>query len=247
MTLARKLAVILNAAGLLKPEVGGMPSGATLPYAGPTAPTGWLLCDGSAVSRTTYPTLFAAIGTTWGAGDGSTTFNVPDMRGRVPAGRDDMGGTAASRLNVTLTGTRASTSTGVITGLSSTLGLAVGMAAFGTGIGTGAVISSIDSGTQVTLSVNSSSTGSGSIRFGVVDGATLGAAGGSHVHALVIAQMPAHTHSITALTSRNTSSGGSETIANTSTNTSMATASTGGGQAHPNVQPTAVMNYIVKT
>lgn len=63
-----------------------MPTGATVPFAGPTAPEGWLLCDGSAVSRTTYADLFAAIGTTWGAGDGSTTFNIPDMRGRIPRG-----------------------------------------------------------------------------------------------------------------------------------------------------------------
>lgn len=51
-----------------------------------TAPTGWLLCNGDAVSRTTYADLFAVIGTTFGTGDGSTTFNVPDFRGRVPAG-----------------------------------------------------------------------------------------------------------------------------------------------------------------
>lgn len=51
-----------------------------------TPPVGWLPCDGSAVSRTTYASLFAAIGTTYGAGDGSTTFNVPDMRSRSPVG-----------------------------------------------------------------------------------------------------------------------------------------------------------------
>ena len=55
-------------------------------FAGATAPDGWLICDGSAVSRTTYATLFAAIGTTWGAGNGSTTFNLPDLRGRAPIG-----------------------------------------------------------------------------------------------------------------------------------------------------------------
>ena len=51
------------------------------PFAGTTAPTGWLACQGQAVSRTTYAALFAAISTTWGSGDGSTTFNVPDLRG----------------------------------------------------------------------------------------------------------------------------------------------------------------------
>ena len=57
-------------------------------YAGSTAPTGWLICDGSAVSRTTYADLFNAIGTSYGAGDGSTTFNVPNLKGKVPVGLD---------------------------------------------------------------------------------------------------------------------------------------------------------------
>ncbi len=59
-----------------------------------TIPDGWLLCDGSAVSRTTYSALFAVIGTTWGVGDGSTTFNLPDAQGRVPAGVGGSGITA---------------------------------------------------------------------------------------------------------------------------------------------------------
>ena len=55
-------------------------------YAGATAPTGWLMCDGTAISRTDYPKLFSIIGTTYGAGDGSTTFNLPDMVDKVPVG-----------------------------------------------------------------------------------------------------------------------------------------------------------------
>ena len=58
-----------------------LPAGMVAPYAGSNAPIGWLLCDGAAISRTTYSALFKAIGTTYGAGDGSTTFNVPDTRG----------------------------------------------------------------------------------------------------------------------------------------------------------------------
>lgn len=64
----------------------GLPAGVMLDFAGASAPSGYLLCDGSAVSRATYATLFAAIGTTWGSGDGSTTFNVPDFRDRIPIG-----------------------------------------------------------------------------------------------------------------------------------------------------------------
>ena len=62
------------------------PTGAVVDYAGASAPAGWLVCDGTAVSRSTYSALFTAIGTTYGAGDGSTTFNLPDARGRATIG-----------------------------------------------------------------------------------------------------------------------------------------------------------------
>ena len=78
----------------------GIP-GLVFAFAGSVAPTGTLLCDGSAVSRTTYAALFAAIGTTWGVGDGSTTFNLPDLRGRAPIGA----GQGSGLTNRTLGGT----------------------------------------------------------------------------------------------------------------------------------------------
>ncbi len=74
------------------------PVGLVSPFAGSAAPAGWLLCGGQAVSRSTFATLFGVLGTTYGAGDGTTTFNVPDLRGRVPFGADNMNGTAANRL-----------------------------------------------------------------------------------------------------------------------------------------------------
>ncbi|MBN2829168.1 MAG: tail fiber protein [Candidatus Cloacimonetes bacterium] len=64
-----------------------IPAGVVQQYAGNSAPTGYLLCNGAAVSRTTYATLFAAIGTTYGSGNGSTTFNLPNLQGKVPVGR----------------------------------------------------------------------------------------------------------------------------------------------------------------
>lgn len=81
-----KVDTITDAAGTGAPSftygfTGSMVSGMVAAFARTTAPTGWLSCDGSAVSRTTYATLFAAIGTTYGAGNGSTTFNLPDCRG----------------------------------------------------------------------------------------------------------------------------------------------------------------------
>jgi len=76
-----------------------VPAGALMPYAGTAAPAGYLLCDGTAVSRTTYADLFAVVSTTYGAGNGTTTFNVPDLRQKFPMGK------AASGTGSTLGGT----------------------------------------------------------------------------------------------------------------------------------------------
>ena len=65
---------------------GGAPTGSLAAFAGTTVPSGWLLCNGANVSRTTYSKLFAAIGTKWGAGDGSTTFTLPNCDGRFLEG-----------------------------------------------------------------------------------------------------------------------------------------------------------------
>ena len=74
-----------------------VPPGAIMAFARSTPPEGWLECKGQAVSRTTYAALFAAIGTTFGAGDGSTTFNVPDLRGEFIRGWDHGRGVDAGR------------------------------------------------------------------------------------------------------------------------------------------------------
>jgi len=76
---------------------GLIPVGMISPFAMSTAPTGWLECDGSAVSRTTYADLFTALSTTHGSGDGSTTFNVPDLRGEFIRGWDNGKGTDSGR------------------------------------------------------------------------------------------------------------------------------------------------------
>lgn len=183
-----------------------VPVGTVTFFAGSTAPTNWLLCYGQAVSRTTYAALFSAIGTTYGSGDGTTTFNVPDMRGRVGAGKDDMGGTAASRLTNEKSG---------------------------------------------------------------VAGSTLGGAGGVQEYTLTTAQLPSHSHTGTtdnAGTHSHTiegaattsSSGGSRpsgsggtSRANTSSDGehshSFTTNATGSGSPHPNVQPTLILNAIIKS
>jgi microcystin-dependent protein len=79
----------------------GVPLGGLLPYIGSSAPnSAFALPFGQAISRTTYATLFSLVGTTFGSGDGSTTFNMPDLRGRSVFGLDNMGGSAASRITV---------------------------------------------------------------------------------------------------------------------------------------------------
>lgn len=82
--------VIPMLGGAITPSGGSggseAPTGSITQFAGSSAPTGWLLCDGSAVSRSTYSTLFSLIGEDYGVGDGSTTFNLPDMKGKVPVG-----------------------------------------------------------------------------------------------------------------------------------------------------------------
>jgi microcystin-dependent protein len=74
--------------------------GSVVDFAGLVVPSGWLLCYGQAISRITFSSLFQVISTTYGVGNGTTTFNVPDLRGRAVFGKDDMGGAAASRVTV---------------------------------------------------------------------------------------------------------------------------------------------------
>ena len=170
---------------MLQPQVSDflLPTGVVLPYGGTSAPSAFLLCYGQAISRTTYAALFTAIGTTYGAGDGSSTFNLPDLRGRVVAGQDDMGGSSADRLT------------------------------------------------------------------SPINGDTLGASGGSESHTLTINEMPSHNHvqrhsGLWSWQSNQMQTGGGALGQTNSINT---TANKGGSQAHPNVQPTIILNYIIKT
>ena len=173
--------------------VGGLPAGSIMAWGTNTPPANWLLADGSAVSRSTYSSLFAVIGIQYGAGDGTTTFNLPDLRGRVPVGKN--------------TGTFS----------------------------------------------------------------TLGWVGGAETHTLTTAQMPSHTHIQNAHThvirsadggyqpfAINKSVGGSSYFnlqSNGVTNntnvvyndsTTATNQAEGGNQAHNNLQPYQVVNYIIK-
>jgi microcystin-dependent protein len=91
-------AATLDATGI---TTGGVPAGAVMAFAMNSAPSGWLAADGTAVSRSTYARLFAAVGTTHGVGNGSTTFNLPDLRGYFVRGSGtNSDGTAAGTFGV---------------------------------------------------------------------------------------------------------------------------------------------------
>lgn len=178
-----------------------IPAGTMILFGGTSTPSGWFWCDGSAYSRTTYAALFAAIGTTWGVGDGSTTFNVPDLRGRAPIG------------------------VGQGSGLTNrTLGSKLG-----------------EEGHALTLAENGAHTH----------------VGGLHAHT-----GGAHTHNYTKITyvgsggTKNLSIGTTATGQTVSTDSggavattsdgAVATTSSGSGTAHNTMQPSLVVNYLIK-
>ena len=164
---------------------GDVIPGAVMDDAGATAPAGWLHCYGQAISRTTYSALFSRLSTDHGVGDNSTTFNLPDLRGRVIAGQDDMGGSSANRL------------------------------------------------TGVTGSVN---------------GDTFGAAGGEEAHALTLAENGPHTHSYVSpvgATGAFALNAGAALVE--SGGSAQTSGSSGSGTAHNNVQPTIILNKMIKT
>lgn len=87
-TMAQLITDLTSGLSALFAPITIVPTGWVSPYAGSSAPSGYLLCDGAAISRSTYSGLFSVIGTTYGAGNGTTTFNVPNLKGKVPVGFD---------------------------------------------------------------------------------------------------------------------------------------------------------------
>lgn len=148
-----------------------IPIGVMLDFAGSSVPSSFLPCDGSAVSRTTYASLFAVLGTIWGIGDGTTTFNVPDFRRRVAVGSGGSG-----------TATLAN---------------------------------------------------------------TVGSIGGEETHVLTIPEIPAHTHASVG-SDPIIEGGGVSAYTNSAVGGPQSVSSTGGGGAHNNIQPSAVVTKIIR-
>ena len=144
------------------------PIGSIFMYASNTIPSKWLLCNGQEINREEYSNLFSIIGTTYGEGDGETTFNLPNLKGRVPVGIDDND----------------------------------------------------------------------------YDFDVLGKTGGEKEHTLTINEMPEHAHQMGS--DHNTFGAGSYPNDRLYDGTNFSTKETGGGQAHNNLQPYIVLNYIIK-
>jgi microcystin-dependent protein len=166
---------VVKEENLFPPEML-MPVGVVLPYTSSTAPSGWLNCLGQELYRGDYPDLFAVIGTTYGVGNGTTTFNLPNLAGRTVVGQ-------------------------------------------GTGSG--------------------------------LTARSMGATGGVETHALNINEMPSHTHDVSNTVQKsgfNTPDGLDNGGAEIDTVTTVSTTSTsqGSGVAHNNMQPFAVLNYIIR-
>ena len=154
-----------------------LPVGTIIPYAGTTIPSNYMKCEGQALSRIEYDILFSAIGTTYGVGDGSTTFNLPNLKGRI--------------------------------------------------------ITGIDSNDT--------------------DFDTLGETGGEKTHTLTVDEIPSHAHEQLAVSNPNSGGPGIRGTYNEQEGTGMSryptntqTGTTGGGEAHNNLQPYIVLNYIIK-
>jgi microcystin-dependent protein len=190
----------------------GVPVGTIIPYAGSEAPAGWLFCDGQEVSRTEYAKLFAVIGTIYGAGDGSTTFNLPNLKGRVLVHRDNadtdfdtLGKIGGAKTHILTVDEIPSHSHSISDDGSHNHTIS----------SDGDHIHSIQCSTSTSYISSISHTGNGGARSALTKPA------GAHNHGGATGNNGIHNH------------GG-------------ATGNTGSGQAHNNLQPYFVINYIIR-
>lgn len=240
-------------------------TGFILPYSGSSAPSGFLLCNGAAVSRTTYAALFAITSTSYGIGDGSTTFNVPDLRSRsiIGVGTGTKVFTFASRSSntVTVTGAAGNATNDLQTGQAflyhSTGSVMTGLTdnttyylvrISNTSFTLATSLANAYVGTIVTLTGD----GSGTQTFtATLTARALADTGGEETHALVTAEMQSHTHApsaggnfISTAGSTNVGVNGGSTAG---FNSSAATTGTGGSGVHNTMSPFISLTYVIKT
>lgn len=252
-------------------------TGMVVMYGNATPPTGFLACDGSAVSRTTYATLYAVIGTSFGVGNGTTTFNVPDLRGRVPvgAGTGTQVATFASRSSdtVTVTGPTNAANNGWQTGqavlYSAPSGAMTGLTdnttyylirATALSFKLASTLANAQNGTQISLS----SDGTGAQTFTLtLTARSVGAYGGEENHAMSSTELLSHDdlpltrYNGNSGSSGFTAAGGASATSGSVTAIDMGNpagaantigmASKGGNAAMNNMQPFGVIQYIIKT
>jgi microcystin-dependent protein len=237
---------VTGAGGILPAGIG------PLPFAGSSIPAGWLECDGSAVSRTTYAALFTAIGTAWGVGDGTTTFNLPSWAGRVSVGAGtgttSEAVTASSSNGFTVTANNTKWVTGMTVVLSNLTGFTTSATAGPTYYAVRVSSTNVRLATTLALAqagspdITLSGSGTATLTH-TYTARTLGEYGGEESHAMSSTELLAHVH-INSVGSNNGTQSGAGAIADFNQNVT-STTSTGGNAAMNNMQPFGVTKMII--
>jgi len=229
-------------------------------YAGAAAPTGFLFCDGAAVSRTTFAALFAIASTTYGVGDGSTTFNVPDLRSSFPVGQgqktkaftflDANVNVATEVITVPTneylyTGQQvALTTSGVLpAGLSATNYFIIRVTATTIKLAT----SRANADDDVAVNITAAAGGGTHTLTLTLTNRVIGTDGGEESHTLQTEELASHIHDTAARFSGGSGSNQNIAGSGSATNASLNTSASGGDTPHNNMPPFVSLHFIIKT